>query len=628
MPKTRPKHLYVIVVGLSAAVGLGVGCRPAAYRREADRAALEIIRQKQIEVLGRSEPFTIGPAADALRRRLLLGQNLPYSATAVLGTDRLQPIAHWPEKDYPAGAGPGSPLPAPWQAGEPLRMKLNDALRVAARNNRDYQSHKEDIFRTALDLDLERDAFDNTFAGMIDSLYSTNLSGDRTVAGLENSAEGQWSRRLKTGAALSGRIVLDLVKLLTLDRSSSFGIFADATISIPLLRGAGRHIAAEPLTQAERDVVYAIQSFERFKRTLAVRVASDYLGVLEQQDQVRNAEDNYRRLIASDRRARRMAEEGRLSQIQVDQARQDRLRARDRWVRARQRSAGELDRFKIELGLPADAGIELEREELERLAATAKEAVAGRPPSVPAPSSQPATQATADDAPIVLVPPSREDGGRLELKPAEGIALALENRMDLRTVLGRITDAQRGVAVAADALRAGLTLTGTGQAGGRRGIGSAGQDDAKLRPEKGVYTGGLFLDLPLERTAERNAYRDSLIVLERTVRRAQELEDQIKLEVRNGLRELVAARESFTIQTEAVEVARRRVKSTELFLKANRVQIRDVLEAQESLVSAQNALTAALVAYRVTELELQRDMGVLEITETGVWNEYRRSEDR
>ena len=62
-----------------------------------------------------------------------------------------------------------------------------------------------------------------------------------------------------------------------------------------------------------------------------------------------------------------------------------------------------------------------------------------------------------------------------------------------------------------------------------------------------------------------------------------------------------------------------------MFLEAERegVQIRDVLEAEESLVSAQNDLTSALVNYRVAELELQLDMDVLEVSEKGLWREYR-----
>jgi len=378
----------------------------------------------------------------------------------------------------------------------------------------------------------------------------------------------------------------------------------------------------EPLTQAERDVVYSLCTFARFKRTLAVRVASEYLSVLQQLDQIQNAEDNYRRLIVSTRRARRLADAGRLPQIQVDQARQDELRARDRWITAQQTYAHRRDSFKITLGLPADANIDLDRGELKQLAESASMGRGASATTHPATAASAPATAPSADAPVELAQPSREGGGRLEIAPEKAISIALGNRLDLRTAMGRVYDAQRQVVVAADALRAELTLTGTAEAGGRRGISSAGSPDAQLRPEKGLYTAGLLLDLPLERTAERNAYRDSFIVLERATRDIQELEDQIKLQVRDALRNLLQTRESYMIQTQAVALAGRRVESTELFLEAGRAQIRDVLEAQEALVSARNALTAAIVNYRVAELELQRDMDVLEVNEKGTWREY------
>ena len=66
-----------------------------------------------------------------------------------------------------------------------------------------------------------------------------------------------------------------------------------------------------------------------------------------------------------------------------------------------------------------------------------------------------------------------------------------------------------------------------------------------------------------------------------------------------------------------------------MFFKAGRdVQIRDVLEAEEDLVSAQNELTSALVKYRVTELELQLDMDVLEVSKKGLWREYRPQKEK
>jgi outer membrane protein TolC len=88
------------------------------------------------------------------------------------------------------------------------------------------------------------------------------------------------------------------------------------------------------------------------------------------------------------------------------------------------------------------------------------------------------------------------------------------------------------------------------------------------------------------------------------------------------MRDLLQARESIKIQARSVAVAQKRVDSTNLFLEAGRAQIRDVLEAQDALVQAQNALTSAVVNYRVAELSLQRDTGLLEVNAEGLWKEY------
>jgi len=63
-------------------------------------------------------------------------------------------------------------------------------------------------------------------------------------------------------------------------------------------------------------------------------------------------------------------------------------------------------------------------------------------------------------------------------------------------------------------------------------------------------------------------------------------------------------------RSEAVRLAERRVSSTSLFLQAGRAQIRDLLEAQEALILAQNGLTAAITDFRIADLALKRDMGV------------------
>ena len=562
--------------------------------------AADIIEHNQGPAIGRSEAFTIEPPAAALRRRLLLAQDLQVSGPASLGTDKLKPVPHWPGDREPADANaPAGPIA---EVAADVRITLLDALQIAARNNRAYQAAKERVFVAALSLDLESQEFRNTYAGLLEGTLSQDRGGERPFGGAVGTGRASWSRRLRSGAALTARIGLDLVKLLTRGHHSSLGVFADVSVSVPLLRGAGRHIVAEPLTQAQRNVIYSLYALERHKRTLAVQVAADYLGVLQQADQIKNATENHARLVKAADRARRLAEAGRLGETQVDQARQDELRARERVISARNLHKGRLDALKITLGLPTDVRIALDRGELGRLVAQAETAVATEGPD--------AVESSAKR-------------GKFELPVAQAVELALAHRLDLRTAEGRVLDAQRGVVVAADGLQADVTLRGSGSMGERRGLGSAGADRAQLRPEKGFYSATVTSDLPWERTAERNAFRTSYITLEQAVRGVQDLEDRIKLSIRNALRTLAQTRETFVIQSRAVRLAQRRVTSTDLFLEAGRATIRDVLEAQEALVQAQNSLTAALVAYRIAELELQRDMGVLEVNEKGLWREYR-----
>jgi len=595
------------------------GCRSASEQRvKTDEAAAQIISEKQVEALGSKREFSIERPSDILRRRLLSGQKLPYSGSASLGTDKLQKIDHWPEEDYPAFVA-SADAEFPVEVDKPIRLSLIEALRIGAKNSFDYQTRKEQVFQEALSLELERDVFRNTFFAQATSLISTDSTGDRTVSGLVNSGEFGAGRKLKSGADITSALAIDLANLLTLGNASAFGIKGDATISIPLLRGSGEHIVTEPLNQAERNVVYELWNFERFRKEFAVGVASGYLSVLQQLDQVNNSEADYRSRVASARRSRRLADAGRIKEIEVDQAVQNELRARQRWIAARQRYEKELDSFKSFLGLPPDAQIRLDPNELECLTAPTKEIIR----QIEQEDMQDTTEKVPPaDAPIELEGPDRGNAGVYEMNEPNAIKLALDNRLDLKMAGGEVYDAQRAVVVAADALGAELTFFGSADWGGRRDISSADSDDAKPHINQAVYSGLLTLDLPLERTEESINYRNSFIELEQSVRNVQILEDRIKTEIINALRDMLEARENLYIQAKAVYVAQKRVKSVNMFLDAGRAQTRDLLEAQDALLSAQNALTSSVVDYRIAELSIQRDMGVLQIDDKGLWQEY------
>lgn len=624
-PDTSRTPCRTIFAGIGACCGLALamslsGCTsPAGYREKADQAAYEILDEAWPRVTGHTENgFTISPAEQTLRRRLLLEQRLPIISPSSAGSADSRLIEQWPDDAYSESSSAGLEDFQTGDLGEQaLHLTLLEALEVAAYNSRNYQSQKESVYQSALQLDLQRNAFRTTWAGMVDSVVSSSLGDSSETNGVVNSGSLEVSKQFKNGMQFTSMLAVDLVNLLSGNKESSSGLRLDTSLAIPLMRGSGRFVVTEPLTQAERDVVYSIYGFERFKRSFAVQIASNYLSVLQQQDRVQNAVENYERVVASTRRARRLADAGRLPEIQVDQAVQDELRARNSWISAQQSYERSLDSFKITLGLPTDAHVELDRNEFDVLLSDPRFERYLR-----ADSESERVQVPPADAPVVLVPPSDVDAGPLELNEQDAILIALLNRLDLRIAVGEIVDAQRGVAIAADNLRADVTLLGSASLGESRSLSSANQDDAQIRTDRGFYSLLLGIDLPLERTSERNSYRNALIGYEQTIRALQDAEDSVKFDVRSVLSDLLEARESIKIQAEAVRVAQRRVDSTNLFLQAGRAEIRDLLEAQNALNSAQDALTSAVVNYRIGELELQRDLGVLTVRSDGLWTEF------
>ncbi len=602
-------RLFSAVLWFFSLLIIEAGCRsPSEHRTEADNVASEIITAKQEKALGKTEPFEIERPSDILRRRLLDQQNLAYSSKASLGTDQLEPLEHWPEPDYPRSESSPDPFDLDVEPNKPVKMSLMQALQVGAHNSLEYQSRKEDVFRAALSLDLTRNEFRNIFNAGTDSTLSTNTVSTE----LENSASGGINRTLKNGTDLSAALAIDLFNLLTQGGTSHIGLTGNAAASVPLLRGSGVHIVTESLTQAERNVIYELWDFERYKRSFAVSIATSYFGVLRQMDTVVNAQDDYRSAVASGRWSRRRADAGRIPEIEVDQAIQRELSARNSWISAQEQLKSRLDSFKSLIGLPVDALIELDPNDLIQLRGKAGEILEEMRKT-----SEQATSVTAPpaDAPINLMPATYEDAGPFEIDESVAINLALENRLDLQAAVGGVYDAQRRVVVRADALRGELTLGGTARV-------SDTDEDGNMRFDRGQYAALLTVDLPIERTRERNEYRNSLIDLERATRSVQSLEDQIKLSIRNELRGLLEARETLKIQAQSVVVAEKRVRSSTIFLEAGRTEIRNLLEAQDSLLSAQNGLTRAVVDYRIAELELQRDLGLLEVNEQGLWREF------
>lgn len=444
-------------------------------------------------------------------------------------------------------------------------LDLDEALRLAAAASYDYREARERAYLSALALSNARQEF--AAQGGLGAAGSVARDGDGTT--VEGGPAGSLSRAFESGGSFVLKLATNFLKLLSTNPVETAQSILAAEFVLPLVRGSGT-AAREDLTQAERDVLYELRSFARFQQDLVVTVASGYYDVLQSKDVLTNEELTYQSLLLVHERAKAFGPEGagRLPDFEVDQARQDVLRAEDRRQQARQAYEASLDRFKRTLGIPVQTRLTLEEGALDALRA----------------------------AGIV--------GGEGAL--GEALATALSRRLDLATARDRVDDARRKLDVAANALGADVALraTGTVDTSSRRPFGLRG-----TTPRGSV---GLDVDLPIERTAERNAYRAAEIEVERARRDVEGLEDDVTASVRSALRELAQARRSFEIQKEGVRLAERRVESAKLNLQAGKATIRDVLDAENALVEARNALTAALVNHAIAKLELDRDVGTLD----------------
>jgi outer membrane protein TolC len=109
----------------------------------------------------------------------------------------------------------------------------------------------------------------------------------------------------------------------------------------------------------------------------------------------------------------------------------------------------------------------------------------------------------------------------------------------------------------------------------------------------------------------RNAYRTALVNFESDLRTFTSRLDDLKIRIEGGLRTLEQRRQNYEIQKNAMILADRRVASTTLLLEAGRSEVRDLVDAQDAQIAAQNLVTAAMVDYQQTRLQLMLDVGAL-----------------
>lgn len=458
-------------------------------------------------------------------------------------------------------------------------LNLNEVLNLAIRNSREYQTQKEQLYLTALTLTGSEYDFGPQFFATSDGNVA-GVVGDQAALGSVRSKIGV-SQLLRTGGKLSVALGNDLLRYFTFYssnpdiRNTTINVLS-VDISQPILRGFGvNDPTVERLTQDQRNVIYAIRSFSLYQQQFALDMVDAYFALLTQKDIVRNNYRNFTNRVETTKYLESRAVD-RERESSVDDARTAELSARRDYINSVASYLTSMDAFKLRIGVPISERIYVEDKDLRDLIAAG------------------------------LIP--------VEIDKDAAFKICLEKQMDVLNAIDRFEDSKRKIRVAADQLRTQLGIFANAS------LASNGPDDyTKFDINKVVYRAGFSLDLPVDRLRERNLYRTSLINFESQIRSLGLTLDNYRDRINRGLRTVEQARLNILNNQESLRVAQRRVDNNAMLLEAGRATIRDLREAQDSLIQAENQLAVSYTVYLTARLGVVLNVGLVDTRPDNFW---------
>jgi hypothetical protein len=567
-------------------LALLAGCSAASYRYSADRQVQRLIRERERETLDYTPevdasltvpetpvksayakvPLTPKPPPTTSPVEASRAVAIPYDQ---LGPRQLLPPGASSKYDdsearalMEGGRGPlqlGPPIPG----NLTLRLDLFTSIGYAVQHSREYRSQMEDLFLQALDVTLQRHLFEPRPFAQTGLQFTGGQENVQYKSALEVTNTIGVRQQLPYGGEVTAKALVSFVNAINGNVADSEPASLALTASIPLLRGAGL-VNLEPLISSERRMVYQVRAFENFRRQFAVSVATQYFRLLTNQAAILNRRQNLSSLVSLTERTYALYAAGKLNYLDVQRALQDQLGTQNDLIDAEATYQASLDNFKLLLGVPIEQPIDIISRELD-----------------------------------VNVP---------VYDASEAVQLAHQFRLDLRTAQDQIEDAQRGVQVAKNGLLPDLSLTANGQVGN-----NTGAPASHLNNDTSTYSAGAILDLPIDRVAERNRYRTSLIELERSQRSYERMKDQVAADARDALRSIRSAQETLKIQAQGIELAQLRLENANELLRQGKRDSRDVTDAQTALLRAQDAYDQARNNLQIQVLQFLRDTGTLRV---------------
>lgn len=452
------------------------------------------------------------------------------------------------------------------------RFTLQQTLKYAVEHSREYKTAKEELLLAALRLLLQRHQFGPRFFDDITTSFSGSPEGGDYEIAARLINEFRVTQRLTSGGDLSVRALVNATEQLRRrvgdpnTESQSASIILSA--SIPLLRGAG-DVAQESLISAERNMVYATRTFERFRQQFLFSVSTDYFDIVRNQAQIENA----KRVLASRQKlydeTEALYKTGRKPQFELSETRSRVLSSENSLADQRDRYTVQLERFRVRLGLaPGNPYL------IDTVAAF----------NLPVPA----------------------------LDMNESVRRGLLYRLDLQTTRDRVDDSRRGVANARNDLLPDLNLSASATIPAESGLRRSG---LQLDGQNIDYSASITFGLPLDRETERINLRQATIDLEQATRDLRESEDNVELSIRSSMRDIQLALFSLQIQNESIRIIERRLYG--LSLQREKVTTRTIIDAQDELSAALDARDAAIRDLRVAIMSYLIETGQFRVDVNG-----------
>ncbi len=213
--------------------------------------------------------------------------------------------------------------------------------------------------------------------------------------------------------------------------------------------------------------------------------------------------------------------------------------------------------------------------------------------------------------------------------------IALENRLDLMNERGRVMDARRAMEVSANRTQGVMNLVTRGDIRN-----SGGVNPFDFRSDRSTFQVGVQFTAPLDMVLERNDYRATQIDYQRARRTYMELEDTVKLQVREEWRQLHLLAENFETSRQNLRIAAIQldlaVENSSLSTSSAQSAIPNpgqaaqrgtgsgnqglnLLNALQTILNAQNDLINIWVEYERNRINIHRDMDIMVVDERGLW---------